>query len=142
MRRTLVVFVMPLAVLVVGSLQKAVSGPPERVGGAMTFDTVADGLRKYRLEKAPERRVRLLEKLAPTRDPRVVVLLGEALEDREVIVWPPPGQPIAVELGTAASRLLFTYYLPLEAKLDGDTTPRKWWKANESQLRRAANLPR
>jgi hypothetical protein len=55
----------------------AVAGPPEGVSGRMVFDEVADGLRKCREEKDPEKRIRWLEKLATTGDPRVCVALWD-----------------------------------------------------------------
>ena len=42
----------------------------------MVLDEVADGLRQYRKEANPEKRVGWLKKLAPTRDPRVAVQMA------------------------------------------------------------------
>ena len=77
MPRTLPVLAL-LGLLVPG--RPALAGPPEGVSGRIVLDEVWDGLRQYRAEKDPERRIRLLEKLAPSRDPRVAVVLGEAME--------------------------------------------------------------
>jgi hypothetical protein len=124
-----------MALLATGSV---VAGPPEGVSGKMALDNVEDGLRRYRQEKDNEKRYRLLERLALTRDPRVALALGELLrcadeDDRFV----------------AATLLIGNY---------GATPPRTisqpaadgfieaagaWWKKNEAGLRRrAAQLPR
>ena len=54
-----------------------------RLLGKMILDEVADGLRRYRMEKDEDKRAKWLEKLAPSRDPRVMVVIGEALFDDE-----------------------------------------------------------
>src|SRR5262245_6895096 len=64
------------------TMEQAVAGPPEKASGTMVFDTVGDGLRKYEQSNDPYRRAALLRRLAPTRDPRVAVALGEGLADR------------------------------------------------------------
>jgi hypothetical protein len=83
MPRTL--FVLPLAVAVslLALLMpgKAIARPPEGVSGKMVFDEFADRLRKFRKEKEPERRIRWLEKLAVTRDPRVAIALHKVAND-------------------------------------------------------------
>jgi hypothetical protein len=58
---------------------QALAGPPEGVSGRMVLDEVADGLRCYRKETDPERRIAWLKRLAPYDDPRVVVALIDAL---------------------------------------------------------------
>ena len=70
--------VVPLLVLALSLPGKAIAGPPEGVSGKMVLDEVADGLRKYRKEKDAVKRLRLLERLATTRDPRVAIVLVEA----------------------------------------------------------------
>ena len=109
---------------------KADTGPTG-AAGTMVFDEVADGLRKYRKETESQLRVRWLEKLAPTHDPRVAVALWEAdCEDGAV--------------RSAAARLLGGYFVEgtrFERLQHYDVGG--WWKANEADIRRcAAQLPR
>jgi len=66
--------------LLLFALGQAVAGPPEKSSAKMVLDEVADGLRKYRKEQDTEKRIRWLKKLAPTKDPRVAVALGDALD--------------------------------------------------------------
>ena len=119
-----------LAVLALVPPGRADTGPRGAVG-KMVFDEVADGLRRYRKVNDPQLRVRWLEKLAPSRDPRVAIALWEAdCEDGAI-------KAAAVRLlgscfveGTRFERL--QYY-----DVGG------WWKANEADIRhRAAQLPR
>ena len=58
-------FTLPLAVMLLTlSLPgNVVAGPPEKMSSKMTFDTVADGLRKYQKEKDEEKRSEWLEKV-------------------------------------------------------------------------------
>jgi hypothetical protein len=108
----------------------AVAGPPEWPSGKMAFDTVADGLRKYRKEKDEERRVWWLHRLAPTHDPRVAVTLGEAM-DRD--------HRLAPDEQWHAKGLLLKYY----AGPDWSGRVGAWWEQNEADLRRRAKqLPR
>jgi hypothetical protein len=51
------------------AMGQALAGPPEKWSGKIVFDEVADGLRKYRKETDTVKRIKWLEKLAPTRDP-------------------------------------------------------------------------
>jgi hypothetical protein len=134
MRRTFAGFVL-LALVLTG---QAVAGPPELPSGKMTFDVVAEGLRKYRKETDPGKSCRLLERLAPARDPRVGVALGERLmKDR------PTNSKFYIRIATA----IVEYYpgnggVKMDAtgwSLDEDV----WWQKNEADLRRrAARLPR
>jgi hypothetical protein len=103
--------------------QPAVAGPPERPAGRLAFDEVADGLRRYRRETDPRRRRELLEKLAPRRDPRVAVAMGEVLAGSAC-----PYPEIA---------FLAEFYLP-EAKRGSTDSVWDWWRANEAELRRRA----
>jgi hypothetical protein len=102
------------------------AGPPEWTPGKMVFDEVADGLRKYRKETALEQRVRWLERLAPTRDPRVALALMDAdYEDGAI--------------KSAAARLLGGYFVQgtrFEHANFYDVGG--WWKENEADLRRRA----
>jgi hypothetical protein len=52
----------------------------------MAFDEVADGLRHYRKATTSLERMRLLASLAPTRDPRVAVVLWQALAGEDAAV--------------------------------------------------------
>lgn len=128
----LVAVVLSLAVLA-GVSPRAAAGPPEKVVGAMTFDTVADGLRRYQREKDGGRRLAWLKRLAPTRDVRVAVALGEALDE-----------PGGVLSGEAVVLLLAHYDIgPTSPLEDLKGAVRRWWKKNKAELtRRAAKLPR
>ena len=124
--------VLLLAVLAVVSPAKAVAGPPEKVCGAMTFDIVADGLRKYHKETDHDRRVRWLRKRAPTRDVRVAVALDDAWGDSDGGV------------GTVAQALLAEFYCePRPREIAGAWSEvSDWWKKNGADLRRrACQLP-
>ncbi len=135
--------VLMLATLALLSPGRAVAGPPEGVSGKMTFDEVADALRKYRKETDEGKRMGWLWKLAPTRDPRVAVALGEAFAAGR----PPrmPGAPFYVTgLDTvAAMGLIENRFPPTQPPdLNWDVV-RQWWRDNEADLRRrAAQLPR
>jgi hypothetical protein len=104
-------------------LPAAFAGPPERPCGRTALDEVADGLRRYHRENDPERRRLLLAKLAPTRDPRVAVALGEVLASS------PFPYPEVV--------LLSQFYLPAEKRGSTDAVW-DWWRENEADLRRRA----
>ncbi len=83
---------MPKAVLALLVVLAAVSAPfalpPEAPSGAMVLSRgdVDEALRKYRTAKDEEKRLELLDKLAPIRDPRVTIALGEALSDPSIRV--------------------------------------------------------
>jgi hypothetical protein len=133
MPRAFAGFLLPLlAALALLPPGKAVAGPPDGASGRIVFDEVGAGLDRYRKEKDPEKRAKWLEKLAPIRDPRVAVALGEALGNwNEKVRW-------------AALSLILKYYCPPPRELEMFSTaalPRKaddWWKANEADLRRRA----
>jgi len=98
------------------------AGPPGRVSGRMAFDEVSEGLRKYRAEKDPEKRVRWLEKLAPTGDPRVYV----ALLDFDYSDVPKS------ELRDRAHEVVLVI-----------TGQSQWWGVDDAEMRRRAKeLPR
>ncbi len=113
------------------------AGPPEGPSAKMALapDEVADGLRKYRNAKNEAKRLRLLDKLARTRDPRVAVALGDALSD-----------PSCDVQATAAIGILFhqaggfTQYIAPKIPTTEQViaVARDWWKENESDLRRRA----
>jgi hypothetical protein len=136
MYRKFAVVVLLLVVLAVVSPSVAAS-PPEKVGGAMTFDTVADGLMKYRQETDPTKRAAWLERLATTGDPRVAVACWEALE-----------HDTTPEVRDVGFRVLAHFATGCDAhrRGDGDIGCKEigfWWKKNEADLRRrAAQLPR
>ena len=106
----------------------ALAGPPEGVSGRMMLDEVADGLQKYRSERDENKRTWWLRKLGPTRDPRVAVVLGEAMHDRSKLVS-----------DEAVGQLVNHFLGPQIYGLHG---PRElaefWWKESEADLRRRA----
>jgi hypothetical protein len=99
------------------------AGPPEVSSGRMVLDEVADGLRRYRRETDPGRRRQLLSQLAPSRDPRVAVALGEVLAST---AFPFPEVTLLAE-----------FYLP-ESNRGSTDSVWDWWRANEDDLRRRA----
>jgi hypothetical protein len=104
----------------------AVAGPPEGVSGKMAFDEVAEGLRKYRAEKTPGKRIRWLEKLAASRDPRVAV-----------VIWDSPKGDWTPLQYALLGRMLHKHYTY------GNVADYEWWAKNEADFRRrAAQLPR
>jgi hypothetical protein len=108
----------------------SLAGPPEEPSGTMVFvDKVAEGLRQYHREADAEKRIEWLNKLAPTRDPRVGVVLGELQERWHAAPYRAPPDP-----GAAAITLLRAHYLPGAdyKQVLG------WWKRNEADLRRRA----
>jgi hypothetical protein len=125
-----------LAVLALLSLGKVVAGPPEGASGKMKFDEVADGLRKYRNEIDPVKRIEWLKKLAPTHDPRVGVALGEYYHHAFCVGDDTYHDLIGVIITHYASHLMGKGELPVWVSLT-------WWEENEADLRRrAAQLPR
>jgi hypothetical protein len=134
MSRTTFALLPLLAVLALLSPGKAVDGPPEGAAGKMVLDEVADGLRKYGEEKDPAKRLGWLKRLAPSRDPRVGVALGETF-------WKVPE-----EVWCGATQLVIRYYLKGEVENPGlgpGLRTERWWERNEADLRRrAAQLPR
>jgi hypothetical protein len=152
MKRTLVVAVMLLFVMAVVS-PMAVAAPPEETSGRMVFqrDDVADGLRKYRKEKDKDKRSLLLGNLARTQDPRVAVELGGLAGGRDAealfavyllsrhFVHPQAyGGRQDDEYTIEDIRML--RILPDLAR--DEEYVLDWWKEHESELRRAAKLPR
>jgi hypothetical protein len=108
-----------LALLLPG---KAVAGPPEGASGKMVYDGVADGLRQYRSEKDQDRRYEWLERLAPTKDPRVAIVLYEAAKEDNRL------DSLLAEFFVAGTPFQrgTRYYVT------------DWWEANEANLRRRA----
>ena len=121
---------MTLAVVVILFAQpgNSVAGPPEKISGVMVFDEVADGLRKYRQETDTGRRIRRLEKLALTRDPRVAIVLGDLLgsTDRETQIY--------------AAGIIDRHFHPFVYQGIGILVlqARVWWMDNQADLRRRA----
>jgi hypothetical protein len=108
--------------------QSAVADLPIPASQEMIVDAVAEGLRRYRSETDESRRRAILWTLAPTRDPRVALALGEFLESADL-----PYPEIS---------LLAKLYLP-EAKRGSTDAVWDWWRENQLELRRiAAGLPR
>jgi hypothetical protein len=87
MPRPLTALLSILAVLVVLLSGKAAASPPERPLDRMVLDQVADGLRRYarRDGRGDERRVEWLKKVAPAKDPRVVIALAELVFDGQTL---------------------------------------------------------
>ncbi len=125
MPRTLSVLVLVVTLVPV---RPVVAGPPAGVSGKLVLDEVADGLRKYGREKDLARRAQLLQRLAPTTDPRVAVALGEAMDD--------PNDWMA---GFAAMMLL-EYYCQETPCFGLWGTVRPWWEKHQTDLRRWARL--
>jgi hypothetical protein len=134
------------AALVLLSPGRVVAGPPERVTGKMMLvpDEVAEGLRKYRQEKNPEKRLALLATLGATGDPRVALALVDAANCSN-----------GDDLDCEAADVMWWYYASPDAAAHrgraypDDVRPppgkgfRPWWKANEADVRRrAARLPK
>ena len=115
-----------LLLLLFGQLARA--DLPATASQEMVVDAVAEGLRRYRTETDETRRRALLWQLAPTRDPRVALALGEVLT--------------SVDLPYPEISLLAELYLP-EANRGSTDAVWDWWRANEVELRRLAEgLPR
>jgi hypothetical protein len=127
MTRALFTLLALFAVLPSGT--RAFAGPPEGVSGRMVLDEVADALRRYRREKDEGQRVKLLVALAPTRDPRVAVALGEALAN------PSPG--VRLSAGYALTRYYRGAFVTGGYKHQA-AVGEDWWRANEADLRRRA----
>jgi hypothetical protein len=145
MPRTFAVVLPFLTVLILLSQGRAVAGLLEGVSGKMVLalDPVAAGLRQYRRETDPPKRIKLLKKLAPTGDPRVAVVLGETLFDKQP--W----------ISHEAAHLLADHYCAMgpqwsrewawDHRFDGSLTEQvtDWWKYKGDDLRdRAKQLSR
>jgi hypothetical protein len=116
--------------LLLCTMGQAVAGPPEKASGKMVLDEVADGLRRYQQEKDGGRRLTWLKRLAPTRDVRVAVALGEALDE-----------PAGLLSGEAVVLLLAHYDIgPTSPLEDLSGVVHRWWKKNKTDLRRRAKL--
>jgi hypothetical protein len=114
---------------------EAVAGPPERGSGRMVADEVAVGLSRYRRETDDSKRVDWLRRLAPTRDPRVGLALGEYLSDNR--------NPFPHQISVA---WLLTEHFMSSAGADDvveqTRAARSWWHDNGADLhRRARQLP-
>jgi hypothetical protein len=126
MRRTLFAVSLTLALLAGLPPGNAVAGPPEGVSERMVLDEVAEGLRDYRQERDPEKRLAWLKRLAPTKDPRVAVALAAADDDV-----------------AETSALLSRYYLsrPPTDELRPIVEATFWCHENEADLRPRAKEP-
>jgi hypothetical protein len=98
----------------------------------VVLDRAGARLERYHQETNPAKRAALLRGLAPSRDPRVAVALGEALADRSLAVR------------VAATYGLLNHHLP--APVEGGTEQHmkaaaRWWKANQDRLGRHAVGP-
>jgi hypothetical protein len=146
MPRTFSGFAPPLlAILSLLLPGKALAGPPEMATGKMAFlDEVRDGLREYRKEKDPQKRLAWLQTLGATGDPRVALALVDAANNKH-----------GDDLDCEAADILWWHYASPDAashrgrvNYDLISPPpgmgfRPWWEANKANLRRrAAQLPR
>jgi len=123
---------LPVLVLLMPG-QSTHAGPPDASSGAMVLDEVADGLLRYRKEREVGARVKLLQRLAPTRDPRVAIALAQVAVDPEL--------PLGERGRQHAAFFLMEHYIPrdqwvYDAKYS--VTAARWWEANEADLRRQA----
>jgi hypothetical protein len=119
--------------------------PSEGMAGKTVLNDVTAGLRKYRQETDPKKRLALLQRLAATGDPRVALALVDAANNHN-----------GDDLDCEAADLLWWYYASPEAaahrgRVNHDFIPsppprkgfRPWWKASEADIRRrASQLPR
>ncbi len=130
--RLALLLVVSLALLSPGNV---VAGPPEKIPGKLVFDEVADGLLRYRAEEDEQKRMKWLVRLAPTRDPRVAVVLGEL-----VTAWKPNRNPEVMEEGELAFICLikFEYDTSFSHSTNYYKSVLGWWKTNEVELRRRA----
>jgi len=117
----------------------AFAGPPEGVSGRMVLDEMADRLRKCRSVKDVDERLRRLLLLAPSRDIRVAVALGDELDG-----WLAEKQPSPYDSRVImATIILYAHYLPPDAAEGPKRAAIEWWKKNGDDLRRRAKqLPR
>jgi hypothetical protein len=142
--RVAVVSVRFFAALALLSPGWAVAGTPERVTWKLMLisDEVSEGLRKYRQEKDPKKRLALLQTLGATGDPRVALALVAAANCEN-----------GDDLDCKAADVLWWYYASPDAahrgRVNQNIIPapgegfRPWWKANEADVRRrAARLPK
>jgi hypothetical protein len=135
--------VLPLAVLAVVSPTVAAS-PPEKVAGVMTFDAVANGLRKYAKETDQAKRIRSLEKLAPTGDPRVAIALWET-QFSFTDETPEDEKRLRAKIGDLLDHYFVsgTRFHHVDEGGGQLFETGAWWDATEADLRRrAARLPR
>jgi hypothetical protein len=134
MSRAQVVWVLAASLLALPLPGKAIAGPPEGASGRMAFDLVADGLRRYCKEADEGRRIKWLRKLASTKDPRVALVLGEAMMEGRT--------RLGVEV--YATDLLYEWFLSDDDDFsEVIRSVRIWWKKNEAELRRRVKqLPR
>jgi hypothetical protein len=129
-----------LALVPLVMVPSATAGPPEGPSGRMELDEVADGLRRYRKETDAAKRARWLEKLAPTKDPRVGVALGEALGAEGTGLW------YGTSLQCTAADLYHRYFSATKfvyRSWEVVSIAQSQWKKEEADLRRrVSKLPR
>jgi hypothetical protein len=106
--------------------------PPDGPSGEMALprDKVSEALRKYRRESDPNRRLVRLIDISEVRDPRVTVMLGEALYDRR--------PEVQVQ---AAFAILFHHSSEKIRMMPARETvswARWWWADHEADTRRRA----
>jgi hypothetical protein len=108
----------------------ALAGPPEGASGKMVQDDVADGLRKYKLQRNESNRARQLKKLSEIIDARVMMAVGESLTDT------------SQEVRRAAADVVFFRYaggcvlrvIPPPEQVEKGA--RQWWVRYEAEIRR------
>jgi hypothetical protein len=129
MPKTLLILPIVVSLFTFVMTGKAVADLPEEGSGQMVVDEVCEGIRQYRKEKDWEKRLKRLEKLAATHDPRVAVVIGDAMEVGRVVRG-----DFSVREALKCNRLLEKYYLPPSSDEEGFS----WWELNRDDLRRRA----
>jgi hypothetical protein len=120
-----------LALLAVAPAAPALA--PDGPSGEMALarDQVSEAIRKYRKESDPHRRLALLTDLGEVRDPRVAVMLGEALYDRRSEMRVQAAFAILFhQSGEKVKRMM-----PAREVL---TWAQEWWANHEADARRRA----
>jgi hypothetical protein len=145
MPKTLFAGLLTLALLAGLSPGEAVAGPPERASGKIVVDKVADDILRYRKARSLADRIAWLERMAPTRDPRVAIALWETYVTGAK--WwqqdTPSDKRDEKELSYKATFLLYVEFVRGGGPIDGGTLGigadvGEWWKNNEADLRRRA----
>jgi hypothetical protein len=124
-----------LATLALLTPGEAAAGPSEGASGKMVLDEVVDGLRRYRAATNPATRIKWLEKLAPTGDPRVAVELYDFWFDDTAVDFDLRKRALISLACSFARGTRFDDGICISVT--------EWWTENEADLRRrAAQLPR
>ena len=119
------------------SLTQAIAGPPEGVSGKMVLDEVADGLRRYQMEKDEERRTTWLWRLSKYHDLRVAVVMGEALSDpSEEVQFAASVGLLMCRGGPVVHRRQWAN--PTLFQVEWMECAKEYWRQGETELRRRA----